>query len=465
MSTSPFSIGPAPKSPSTRLDEVFALRPFLKEVLEKNGSQSLQQFAEANLKKVGPANEERKDELLSCIEKIVTTRLGSDVAKGLIHQLKQVYCASSADHHGILNAGLAVSSNALLASGLQSFLQTPSPYTFVLSCASVSLNNDDYPRGFQFHAEKDGAWTTQKLSLLPSNAHSSLVYGFRAFKEEEVEKIEGVLRAAVRSNDVSKEIAEKVESVIKTVCRDPRVLGAPDLCSQSTIANRLLWNQLFANEAGTLVYVELEELVKEALCSHHLNGSTSLTKLFFDDASALQRLLDAMTPFVRQGVMGTHLFWGISEKHQRVTLQKEGEWLVSADGSMKVAFTPTAIAEGLMNRTLMPNLFVSYVTLYLYYGIECLGGFNQIHFLHALRKTYQDIALDPPGLPPSSPMYQYGWDLFFLNREPIHALDVVLYGGEDTWKRVQDSFKTVTLQEAFDASASIAESIVLGVTK
>lgn len=446
--------------PDTRLlEEIFAKRPLLRSILEQHGQNSLQKFSAQNLASLTQPSADRKNIFLDVIEEIVTERLGTEEAKIGRAQLEETFMATSADHHGSLNSSLAVSASALIASGKP--LQT----LLVLSCASVSLNNEDYPRGLMFHSGND----VQKLSLLPSNSHSSLVYGFRPYKEEEVSKVEKVLRQAMREKTVTEDDGAVIAEVLKTIYRDPQTLTSPTLCAQITRINHALWKRYFGNNSRlpSLHFVELEELTKRLLIKHHLSEETPLQRLFFDGAhtKTLQELTDAMEEFLRQGQSNTHLFWGITEhSHQRVSLTLQNGTLSSADGEFRIQFTPSAIATALEAGTIMPNLLVIYSLVHCYYGMNCFGGFNQMHYLDSMKKMYRTSGIDPQAPDPRSTLYGYGMDLLFLEtsrgKTPIFGMDLLLTQQSHLWDDVTAAFDRITLLESFSASIHIIHGLL-----
>lgn len=442
--------------------KIFSKRPFLGEVIEKRGAQSLEDFTAENLKQLPQPSEERKNEFLAVVQGIVTERLGNEVGKAVSAQLNTYFGASSADHHGSINSSLAVSSNLMLAAGSAALKDPLLQFDVVLSCASVSLNNEDYPRGLMFHSSKG---ELQKLSLLPSNAHNCLVYNFRPYTVEEVTKLEGVLREKVREGTVTAAEAEKVGALLSGVYKRPEILSAAGVCEQFTQVNYHLWKQFFQGqgEVKDLIYIELEEVVRRLLVQVHCEQSTALHRFIFEadlEASVRQPLTVAMERYLRQGMLATHLFWGVSPKNYRLKLFLENGKLVSEDKTFTVPFTPEGVKQALQEKKLMPNLLTAYTLIHLYYGFNCLGGFNQMHYLDAMRVLYNESGLDTEPCQANSRLYHYGLETVFLNEQPALGTDLYLYGDENMWTDLLVGFSQVRLEEAFRASAPIVYGIL-----
>ncbi|MEK9159394.1 MAG: hypothetical protein AAB383_01555 [Patescibacteria group bacterium] len=449
---------------------IFEKRPLLKELIEKYGNLSLKDFAIANLKNLPAASPERQEEFLRSFNKIVASRLGTAKADEVAVQLNAYYGASSADHHGTLNSSLPTSANLMLATAAAELNDPVLKNVVVLSCSSVSLNNEDYPRGLLFHSAKNDSYELQKLSILPSNSHSSLVYGFRPYNLEEIVKIEKALREKLRNGEVSTAEADQLFAVLTEIYKKPEILSAPSLCDQFTQINAELWQKIFKNEpqAKSLIYVELETLVTELLLENHLQSASLIHKLIFDPnhATLLDALTAAMEEFLRQGNLATHLFWWVNpEKNTRTKLQRKDGQLCTEDGRFSLPFTPEAVAQALREKALMPNLLLIYTVVHLYYGFNCLGGFNQMHYLHAMKEVYNRAGADAEPCQANSTLYNYGLNTLFLETDrPALNLDLLLHGTGKTLAEAQEALGKITLANAFESNWPIIYTLLCNET-
>ncbi|MFA6024311.1 MAG: hypothetical protein WC777_03800 [Candidatus Gracilibacteria bacterium] len=453
-------------SPAEQKAFIFEKRPLLKELIEKYGDLSLKDFAIANLKNLPTPAQERQEEFLRSFHKIVASRLSIAKADEVKTQLEHYYGASSADHHGTLNSSLPTSADLMLAAAAAELNDPVLKNVVVLSCASVSLNNEDYPRGLLFHSEKNGSYELQKLSILPSNSHSSLVYGFRPYTLEEIVKIEKALHEKVRNGEVSPQEADKLFAVLTEIYKKPEILSAPSLCDQFTQINYELWEKIFKNEpqAKSLIYVDLETLVTELLLENHLQSESLIHKLIFDPSQAtfLDSLTTAMEEFLRQGNLATHLFWWVNpEKNTRTKLQKKDGQLCTEDGAFSLPFTPEAVAQALRKKALMPNLLLIYTVIHLYYGFNCLGGFNQMHYLASMKEVYNRAGADSDLCQANSTLYNYGLNTLFLEaKRPALNLDLLLHGTGKTLEESQEALSKIILANAFESNWPIIYDIL-----
>lgn len=454
--------GPCPTQFKTNIERIWEMRPLLRNVIESSGKQTLTAFATNNLSQCSAGHPERMRQLIDAIAEVASERLGHENGAQIKIALQRHYSVSSADHHGSLNSGLALTANGLLSHASSDPL-----WTIVLSCATVSLNNQDQPRGLIFHSDHNSKITKQVLSILPSNSHASLVYGFRPYRKDEIEKVQKTIRERVRNGEIAENIAKKIQSILYSVYLDTHVLNAKTLCEQFTIANALMWRFAFPTAPTQLAMIELEEIVTRMLRYHHLHTASPIASILFDPihATTVQSLQSAMAPFVRQGQIATDYFWGISEhSHQRRTLKLIDSFLVSEDRSICIPWQPEAIDTALLTKKIVPGLFISYLLLHCTHGLNCMGGFNQMHYLAALKEAYDASEIDPIKTTGNPLLYQYGLDLISVTdgilREPASALDLLLYGEEDLWEKCTDMFAHVTLIDAFLPSAGIIDGIL-----
>lgn len=452
------------KIPDTAEALVYSKRPLLKDLLAKHGSKTLEELAAYNVDQPSVSVPERKRELLIICNKIVEERLGAEIARGFTDQLGRFFVVSSADHHGMLNSALAMSSNLVISRALKD----DGEYIPVFSCAGISLSNEDFPRGLVFH-DSTAVNNLIRLSLLPSNSHSSAVYNFRAYTSTEVKKIYTVLSENINTHAVSMEQGTLVKRIIEEILGKAEIIDSKSFCEQITKINFFLWNELpLAKECGSkkLIYLEIEEIVSRLLVSYHLQPGTLIHSLLFSrdtDAQLLQPLTDAMEKFIRQGRIDTCLFWYLSPKNQRKAMLIKGNALTTEDGLISFVLKPETIREAIQQKKLMPSLLLIYTVLHLYYGLSCMGGFNQMHYLAAMAEAYRASKFDARGAVARSQLYNYGFNVLNTPAAPFSSatpFDTLLYD-LPAWKQeVMEQIQHNTLAQIFVANLPIIYSIL-----
>jgi len=423
-------------------------RPLLRDIVRQYGDQSLLQYTQSFFQeRVVAPQPDRQQECISIIRDLAAERLGEGVAQEVAQQLFSSYAVSTADHHTSLFAPLAFQANALLTAA-----QAP---RVVLSCACISLNHRDFPRGFQFHAVGPAGCVQQQLSIFPSKSQMYPVYGCTPFNLAHIVHLIEQLKTKLQYGDIPQVTAEQLQTIITQFYVTPDVISASDYASQITKINWAVWRSFMP---GQLVYLEEETVVSRLLLRYHMTNTTPLHRLLFDasyQAIVLPQLSEAMARYLPQGSTGTTLFWGLStNKHHRLALQLQGNALVSADGTISVTLTPSAIAAALENKIIFPNLLLTYTTLALYYQLNCLGGFNQLHYITAMQQIYNQIADDTVLSQANTQQLSYG--LLSLQLQYQHqsvaatGLDLLLYGTQKSWPDYVEQLQQVKLSQAME---------------
>ncbi|EKD76549.1 MAG: hypothetical protein ACD_43C00066G0002, partial [uncultured bacterium] len=439
-------------------------------LIAKHGNKRLIDYArlytDVNL---NPPIQRRQDELIGTFQDLVTARFGSAVGKEAAQQLTTHYFVSTTDHHGPIVNQSFCNANLLTTATYADHNDPHLKYVIVLPCSNVSLGNITFPRGLIFNSIVDGKVQVQRLSFLPSNAHSAIVYNFRAYTEQDLKKMHQVVKDKQSGKLISVAVGDKLHNLLDTIYGDQAVLNQINYSEQMIIANDRLWQTYFkASDAqpSCLLDIEQETITAELLIRYHLFEDTIISNMLFNAeyVPLLEQYFSGiMGAFNVAEKTGTYFFWGItSDNHHRVQLWKKGNQLVSPGGSLVIDFTPTGIAVALQQKQIIPSLLLVFSTLCFYYGIKCLGGFNQINYLTAMKNAYLRMNVD---------RYNYrsievcaraqtkemndGYLSAFAagpNGEllPATGLDLYLYGNAQTWPTIMDETRNITIAESLN---------------
>lgn len=451
---------------------VLQKRPVLKNLVEQKGNQTLLEYArEFSSTLTNPPLQQRRDEFIVTFQEEVERQLGTDIAIQAAEQLRQYYFVSTADHHGPIVNESWCNSNLLIGAPYSEH-HDALRYVIVLACANISLNNITFPRGLIFHAvTAQQELKLQRLSFLPSNAHAAMVYNFRAYSIEDIKKMERLLGEKVKRREVSEQVAEKIQTLLQNVYAQPDVLACQNFSDQVTKTNYILWQHYFSESGqapSNLLYIEQERIVSRLIIKHHLFTDTVITHMLFDeDYEPLlqEHFANIQGAFSSTREWGTYLFWGISEpKHHRVALWLKGRQLISDDGTFVVDLTPAAIQEALESGRIIPSLLVVFSVLCFYYGLKCLGGFNQTNYLTNMKNAYLRLHADR-GNYKSVEMCAHaqtkemcdGFITAFCGGPqnelvPAAGLDLYLYNTPNTWLTIMEEVKNLTLNDALNPS-------------
>ncbi len=454
-----------------RLKEaVLSRRPILNEIIQKEGQKTLYDYArEYSDVNFNPRIEKRKAEFIETFRQEVAVRLGPGVAQSAARQLQDYYYVSTADHHGPLTSPFFVNSNLVAAAP---FFEEHDPLlnnVIVLACANVSINNSSFPRGLLFHTYHHNTVEQHRLSFLPSTARLCPVYNFRPYGTDEIQKVKKHLHQKVQEGTVNDQHREHIHELLDEVYLHPEILACQSYSDQITKTNFGLWKKFFAKSHATspnLIYLEQESLVARLIINHHLTDETTIHQILFTndcDEHIKQFFNGVMGAFHLEEKWGTYLFWAlpVGQKY-RIQLWKQGNRLVSDDGSFAVELTPEAIREALENKTIIPGMMLIYCVLAMYYGLKCLGGFSQVNYLTYMKNAYIKMQADRHKyksieLCVRVQTKELGGDfsIAFLgtpNNTLVSAtgLDLLLYGKERTWPSLMETSRRLTVEQALN---------------
>ncbi|MCX6780066.1 MAG: hypothetical protein NT034_02715, partial [Candidatus Magasanikbacteria bacterium] len=198
---------------------------------------------------------------------------------------------------------------------------------------------------------------------------------------------------------------------------------------------------------------------------NHLTQDTIINHVLFDpeyEPFINNYFENIFGSFSRKDSTGTYLFWALPEgERYNLQLWREGKFLVSKDGKYKIELTPDAIKEALLKKELIPNLLLDFMVISFYYGLKCLGGFNQINYLTMMKNSYIKMNVDLENYRSIEICARAqtkeicdGLTIAYLgydgNNQMILAsgLDLILYQNKQSWETLMDLAKNITLEEA-----------------
>lgn len=454
-----------------RLKElVLVKRPFLREILEKRGFMNLldyaNQYVDVNL---NPPILHRQQQLLSTIYEATEERFGDEIAGGVVQQLEKYYYVSTADHVGPVTHPCFLNSNLLNAIGQQTHSDPILKYLVVLPCANISLGNHTFPRGLLFHTYQKQQLQTHRLAFLPSNAHAEPVYTFRPYTAAEVQKTMNQLHAKVRDGDVPPTIGEKLQTIIHSVYAREDVLAATSFRDQAAITNFHLWKQIFTASnvrMPSLIDLDQEDIVVRLLIKYHLYQNSVINDILFNPKREpfINDFFEGIFgSFSRKNATGTYLFWartpGSRHKQQ---LWRKGNSLISKDGSYSIELHPEVIQRALERRELIPGLLLNFMVISFYYGLKCLGGFNQVNYLTFMKNAYIKMNVDLGDYRSvevcaraQTKEISDGLSIAFLGYDGgkttlATGIDLAIYDQTDGWANIIHQSKNLTISEAID---------------
>lgn len=308
------------------------------------------------------------------VKKLLLRIYPAEFAEEVLKDAVQNPLVSTIDHHGILNHPFFVNSNLIYSQ------RENIKCLLCFSTAGVSLNNSSWP-GCLLVTGQDGR--PRRFSFFPDKIKNQAVLGARAISLSDVETVIGHIKSADFLNQENK---SRLFGLVDEIFSRQEIFGFGDFSAQSSLVSGLLWNKIFPH-APVLVYLPLEELVSTIIIGEIAGDKNNiLHKLFFT-----QKGWDSVEKYFQGslgGFSGKHkgsfLFWGL-KNGRRAHLARQGQ--VLADYDFSVPPDAEKIVGMLEAKQLYPTTLMCFLTL-LYYGLTCLGGFNQVNWLTDTKEKF-----------------------------------------------------------------------------
>lgn len=449
-------------------EAVLVRKPVLRDILEKHGKKTLAKYAQDFLDvNIGPGLPERQDEFLGTFRNAVARLLGEGVADSAVKQLKKAYFVSTADHHGPICDPYFINSNLVTALTLINQKDADLKNIIALSCGSISVDNDTFPRGLTFHSIANGELNLQRLAFFSSHERPSLVCLLRAYGKVELDKIKKSAFDFRKSDKITEADFAKINNVIAEVYEQDEPMKMTSYAEQITITNYKMWKKFFHHGSEgmpDLIYLELEDIVARLLVEHHLFKDTVINHFLFDEKYhnlAIRYFDGIIGAFSTNDQSGSYLFWATPKgERYRLSLKKEGNFLVSHDGAYRLELTPAAIRQALEAKEIIPGMMLDFIILSFFYGLKCLGGFSQVNYLTEMKQAYLKIMREfnyeaEIKMCETVQTKELGEDLTIAymgnsSGKVVLAtgLDLILYGDETTWDILVEEANSITLEEA-----------------
>jgi hypothetical protein len=183
---------------------------------------------------------------------------------------------------------------------------------------------------------------------------------------------------------------QKILEIIEEIFLSENFYASESFSQQAAYASAALWTKVFPS-APKLLYLPLEEIVSSVIAAEIApHKDHILHKLFFttDGWDIIERYFWGSLGAFGSGHKGSFLFWGVDGKGRRIHLARRGNKLI--DGDFVMSANPELITGLLKSGKIYPTSLVCFLVL-LYYGITCLGGFNQVNWLTGIKEKFVDI--------------------------------------------------------------------------
>lgn len=364
------------------------------------------------------------DALLEAARSMTAPTLGDQTAEALARRLAASPSVLSANYHGVECFPEMVQAIHFFALSdlLSDTARTPGPGPIVpvLSCSSVSLQSQTYPRGLMLSRQDESDSGHVHLPFFPSSLQDVMASRAPALTEAQLRAMRALWLRKGRPPLLPWERAA-VDAIMDGHVLSPDVLSLPAFGAQVTRVNASLCAQRYGlGRDVRVVYLEMEALVAELLGRDLENENSVIHRIIFDREVRDQVLAglagvrgcwrtEAINGLElgRTGKAGTVFFWLADEKGRRCPLRlcttPSGEAGLGFGGTC-IPLRPASLLEALASRSIVPSLFTSYMSLTLDHGLRCFGGIFLAQYLPAMIRgvaAAMEETRTPLNVPPS----------------------------------------------------------------
>jgi hypothetical protein len=352
--------------------------------------------------------------LLTEVRAMIEPILGPAVATNLASRLTVCPSVLSANYHGVECFPEMVQAIHFFA--LHDFLadagETETRIVPVLSCSSVSLQSQTYPRGLMLSRRHEGR--PVRLPFFPSSLQDTMAGHAPALAQDSLRKMRGQWFRKDKNFLLDWE-RTALDAIMDGHVMRPEVLTLPTFGGQITRVNASLCAERYNQAPRTeVVYLDMETLVARLLTRDIENETSVMRRILFDPRTrnlVLDKLAgirgcwrtEALNGLAlgRTGRAGTVFFWMADEKGRRCPLRlctsPSGETGLGY-GRVCIPLRPRPVLDALAAGTIVPSLFTAYMNLTLDHGLRCFGGIFLADYLPAMIRGVS-AAMDEAGTP------------------------------------------------------------------
>ncbi|SFJ23638.1 hypothetical protein SAMN04488082_10276 [Desulfomicrobium apsheronum] len=338
--------------------------------------------------------------LLAAARSMTAPVLGDAAAGALAHRLSANSSILAANYHGVECFPEMVQAIHFFALG--DLVSEPleadfGPVVPVLSCSSVSLQSQTYPRGLMLSRRDAEGIAHVHLPFFSSALQDVMASRSPALTMKQLRTMRALWLHKGRPPLLRWE-REAVDAIMDGHVLRPDVLDQPTFGAQVTRVNASLCTERYSQARHVqVIYLEMEALVAELLGRDMEDEGSVMHRILFDPqvrALVLDTLAgvrgcwrtEAINGLAlgRTGKAGTVFFWMADEKGRRCPLRL----CVTPSGKAGLGFgdtciplRPAALRDALAAGTIVPSLFTSYMSLTLDHGLRCFGGIFLAEYL------------------------------------------------------------------------------------
>ncbi len=344
--------------------------------------------------------------------------LGDAAAEALVRRLAACPSILAANYHGVECFPEMIQAIHFFA--LEDLVSEPvdahgsGPVVPILSCSSVSLQSQTYPRGLMLSRRDAEDAGYVRLPLFPSSLQDVMASRAPALTEAQLRTMRALWNRKGRPPLLRWERLA-VDAIMDGHVLRPDALGLPTFGAQVIRVNASLCTERYSQARHVqVVYLEMEALAAR-LFERDLEDEGSVMHRILFNPRVRARVLDTLAgvrgcwqteainglALGRTGRAGTVFFWLADENGRRCPLRlcatPHGEAGLGF-GDTCIPLRPAALRGALAAGTIVPSLFTSYMSLTLDHGLRCFGGIFLAEYLPSMIRGVAS-AMEAAGSP------------------------------------------------------------------
>jgi len=412
-------------NPVNFLDQVCARSPVVKRTIDQYGQISLDNYLRETLSICKNPLQPRND-LLEAVYRYAAPLLGEAVAEKTAQELQILPAVVTAHHHGVDFQAQSVQTSLIFS--LRKVGGKPAVTVPVFACGNIPLDNSTYPRGlllYHTNQQKMGL-IRHRLPIFCNKYRRKLVSIVESYNTDMVAHAKQLLADMEHNREITLELAKIVKKILQDDYLSSIALSLKSYSHQATFLNSRIWNYYFqeSDHATKMVYLELEKITT-FLLQADLQSEDSLAwqvmfnpilrtrvlsqldgaRACWDRGKLIKNILLDINKIRSQNGGGTIFFWAITEEGRRVPLlfKKDSSHTPVLQGRddygryYTFPFCPKNILRELQKGSLIPSLFVCFLTIAFARGISCCGGYFQADYLLAMQHGLVRALSEIPG--------------------------------------------------------------------
>lgn len=365
--------------------------PAIADVVRRQGRESLHDYLNnirhRSLPDILPAQD-----LLNAVENYLSPFFEEETVGKAVENIARHRCLSTANHHHLAFEYMTVQDTILYDQWLRLQGTSGDAIPF-LAASNVNLTNTVYPRGIVVYdcTLPEGRL---RLPLYHWKMKRPCVAALEGISPRMISKTIDRLEQEVRRGVISSSMADGLRDFCREILLSDRVQRFETLREQTTVINAMISQRYFTDRKPQYLWIPLETLAAQLLIQDLRVKGGVLDQMLFcrEMRNLLLKNLDGISGCWTGELGGTHFFWGLDRQGVRFPLwvrEKLGVPVLTGRNSLKedveVPFTCQSITEGLVDRTLLPGLFLCFVEIHFLRDFTVFGGYYQPTYLSQMR--------------------------------------------------------------------------------